>query len=65
MYCAYIYAHKDKDIKIVTIDITMNNKQTFFPKILMSKTKISKDVCKKHNYRDISRTLLKHKVYIE
>lgn len=31
MYCAYIYAHKDKDIKIVTIDITMNNKQTFFP----------------------------------
>ena len=46
MYCAYIYAHKDKDkgIKIVTIDIMMNNKQTFFPKILMSKTKISKFV---------------------
>lgn len=49
MYCAYIYAHKDKDkgIKIVTIDITMDNKQPFPPKILslMSKTEISTDVC--------------------
>lgn len=49
MYCAYIDArkHKDKAIKIVTIDIKMNNKQPSPSKILSlkSKTEISKNVC--------------------